>query len=106
MRYLKRSPAHPAWNRHSRFSGRIRPIGDFLAYQFATDLNYGNLTDFSEMEFVVPGPGALDGIRKCFSDLGGLTEADAIKAVHGETGAGIRETGHKIPDAWEGGSYS
>ena len=56
-------------------------IGDFLAYQFVTDLNYGNLTDFSEMEFVVPGPGALDGIRKCFSDLGSLTEADAIKAV-------------------------
>ena len=56
-------------------------IGDFLAYQFVTDLNYGNLTDFSEMEFVVPGPGALDGIRKCFSDLGDLTEADAIKAV-------------------------
>ena len=46
-----------------------------------TDLNYGKLTDFSEMEFVVPGPGALDGIRKCFSDLGVLTEADAIKAV-------------------------
>ena len=56
-------------------------IGDFLAYQFVTDLNYSNLTDFSEMEFVVPGPGALDGIRKCFSDLGVLTEADAIKAV-------------------------
>ena len=56
-------------------------IGDFLAYQFVTDLNYGNLTDFSEMEFVVPGPGALDGIRKCFSDLGGLDEADVIKAV-------------------------
>ena len=56
-------------------------IGDFLAYQFVTDLNYGDLTNFSEMEFVVPGPGALDGIRKCFSDLGGLTEADTIKAV-------------------------
>ena len=56
-------------------------IGDFLAYQFVTDLNYGNLTDFSEMEFVVPGPGALDGIRKCFSDLGTLSEADAIEAV-------------------------
>ena len=56
-------------------------IGNFLAYQFVTDLNYGNLTDFSEMEFVVPGPGALDGIRKCFSDLGGLNEADVIKAV-------------------------
>ena len=56
-------------------------IGNFLAYQFATDLNYGDLIDFSEMEFVVPGPGALDGIRKCFSDLGGLDEADVIKAV-------------------------
>ena len=44
-------------------------MGDFLAYQFVTDLNYSSLTDFSEMEFVVPGPGALDGIRKSFEDL-------------------------------------
>ena len=27
----------------------------------------------------MPGPGALDGIHKCFSDLGGLNEADTIK---------------------------
>ena len=56
-------------------------IGDFLAYQYATDLNYSELTSFSEMEFVVPGPGARDGIRKCFKDLGGLNEADIIKLV-------------------------
>jgi thymidylate kinase len=56
-------------------------IGDFLAYQYVTDLNYGPLTAFSEMEFVVPGPGALSGIRKCFSDLGGLTESEIIKVV-------------------------
>ena len=56
-------------------------IGDFLAYQFVTDLNYSEVTSFSEMEFVAPGPGALDGIRKCFSDLGGLTEADLIRVV-------------------------
>ena len=31
-------------------------IGDFLAYQFVTDLNYSEVTDFSEMEYVVPGP--------------------------------------------------
>ena len=49
-------------------------IGDFLAYQFVTDLNYSEICDFSEMEFVVPGPGARDGIHKCFSDLGGLSE--------------------------------
>ncbi|MFN0315032.1 MAG: nucleotide kinase domain-containing protein, partial [Burkholderiales bacterium] len=36
-------------------------IGDFLAYQFVTDINYSEVTDFSEMEFVIPGPGARDG---------------------------------------------
>ena len=41
-------------------------IGDFLAYQYVTDVNYSTVTDFTEMEFVVPGPGAIDGIRKCF----------------------------------------
>ena len=54
-------------------------IGDFLAYQYVTDLNYSTLTDFSESEFVVPGPGALDGIRKVFSDTGGLNEPELIK---------------------------
>ena len=56
-------------------------IGDFLAYQFVTDLNYSEICDFSEMEFVVPGPGARDGIHKCFNDLGGLSESDIIKLV-------------------------
>ena len=56
-------------------------IGDFLAYQFVTDLNYSEICDFSEMEFVVPGPGARDGIHKCFSDLGGLSEPDIIRLV-------------------------
>lgn len=54
-------------------------IGDFLAYQYVTDINYSELTDFSEAEFVVPGPGALDGIRKCFHDVGGLNEPEIIK---------------------------
>jgi len=56
-------------------------IGDFLAYQYVTDLNYSLLTNFSEMEFVVPGPGARNGIRKCFSDLGGLSESEMIKLI-------------------------
>ncbi|GET43879.1 nucleotide kinase domain-containing protein [Microseira wollei] len=54
-------------------------LGDFLAYQFITDVNYSEITNFSEMDFVVPGPGALDGIRKCFLDLGGLNEPEIIK---------------------------
>jgi thymidylate kinase len=56
-------------------------IGDFLAYQYATDINYSTVTDFKETEFVVPGPGARDGIRKCFTSLGGLVEADMIRWV-------------------------
>lgn len=56
-------------------------IGDFLAYQLVTDLTYSELTNFSEMEFVVPGPGAKSGIRKCFESLGGLTEPEIILRV-------------------------
>jgi thymidylate kinase len=59
----------------------IPTFGDFLAYQYLIDLNYGRHLKFSEMEFIVPGPGARDGIRKCFSDLGGLSESDVIKMV-------------------------
>lgn len=61
---------------------RVYPsIGDFLAYQYVTDLNYSPLTNFSEMEFVRAGPGAVDGIRKCFSERGGHSEEDLIKMV-------------------------
>ena len=56
-------------------------IGDFLGYQFVTDLNYSEICNFSEMDFVVPGPGALDGVHKCFTDLGGLSVADIIRVV-------------------------
>ena len=54
-------------------------IGDFLAYQYVTDLNYSRVTDFTEMEFVIPGPGAVDGIRKCFRDTAGMPDAEVIK---------------------------
>jgi hypothetical protein len=46
-------------------------LGPFLTFQYAVDLNYSNLLDFSEADFVVAGPGALDGISKCFEDTGG-----------------------------------
>ena len=56
-------------------------IGNFLAYQYTTDINYSELCDFDEMDFVVPGPGALDGIKKCFLDFGDYNESDLIKYV-------------------------
>lgn len=75
-------------------------IGDFLAYQFVTDLNYSTLTDFSEMEFVMPGPGARDGIRKCFTDLGGLNEAEIIKLMTERQGYEFHRLGLSFRELW------
>lgn len=75
-------------------------IGDFLAYQFVTDINYSKLTNFSEMEFVVPGPGAKDGIRKCFSDFGGLTEAEIIRFITDRQNECMAAVGIEVPSLW------
>ncbi|MGW8955606.1 nucleotide kinase domain-containing protein [Streptomyces sp. NPDC055709] len=54
-------------------------LGPFLAYQYLIDLNYAAGLSFSEMDFVVPGPGARDGIRKCFGAAAGGIEAEVIR---------------------------
>ena len=54
-------------------------MGDFLAYQMLIDINYSEAIDFSEMDFVVAGPGARDGIRKCFGPDSSGIEADVIR---------------------------
>jgi hypothetical protein len=56
-------------------------IGDFLAYQFITDINYSPICNYDEMEFVMPGPGARDGIKKCFPDAPSEWAADIIRWV-------------------------
>lgn len=54
-------------------------IGPFLAFQYAIDLNYSSMLDFDEADFVVAGPGAVDGIAKCFESTGGR---DAETVIH------------------------
>ncbi|MFD3850680.1 nucleotide kinase domain-containing protein [Streptomyces microflavus] len=54
-------------------------IGPFLAYQYVIDLNYAAQMPFSEMDFVVAGPGARDGIRKCFGSGANGIEAEIIR---------------------------
>jgi hypothetical protein len=54
-------------------------IGDFLAFQFLIDLNYSPVLNFDEMDFVVAGPGARDGIRKCFGAGAAGIEAEIIR---------------------------
>jgi len=88
------------WMLECDFSGKLRAtekmrdgfellmsapsLGPFLAYQFITDINYSSLTDYSEKEFVVAGPGALDGVSKCFVETSGISASDIVKhmALH------------------------
>lgn len=75
-------------------------IGDFLAYQYVTDINYSQLTDFTESEFVVPGPGALDGIQKCFIVRGGLNEPEIIKFMADRQGQEFERLGLTFQSLW------
>ncbi len=75
-------------------------IGDFLAYQYVTDINYSEVTDFTEMEFVIPGPGAVDGIRKCFDDTAGLNDAEVIKFMADRQGIEFERLGLDFRDLW------
>lgn len=53
-------------------------IGPFLGYQIAIDLNYSAELDFNENEFTMPGPGALRGIEKVFTDTAGRSPQELI----------------------------
>jgi len=56
-------------------------LGDFLAYQYTIDLAYSNLDCGLESDFIVAGPGALRGIKKCFSEVDNLSPPDVIRYV-------------------------
>lgn len=54
-------------------------IGPFLAFQYAIDLNYLDELPYDEDDFVVAGPGAKDGIRKCFGPASKGLETEIIR---------------------------
>ena len=56
-------------------------IGNFLAYQYLIDINYSESTGFDENEFIVAGPGAKSGIRKCFGDTQSYSDEDMIRLM-------------------------
>jgi hypothetical protein len=58
-----------------------RTMGPFLAMQYAIDINYSEVIDFQETDFIIAGPGARRGILKCFDTTGGMPEADIIRWV-------------------------
>ena len=57
-------------------------IGNFMAYQLITDINYSDIVDWKEDEFTVAGPGSLRGIKKCFIDKGNLSNEDIIRYMY------------------------
>ena len=57
-------------------------IGNFMAYQLVTDINYSAFVNWKENEFTVAGPGSLRGIKKCFIDKGTMTNEGIIKYMY------------------------
>lgn len=57
-------------------------IGNFMAYQLITDINYSEVVDWSENEFTVAGPGAIRGIHKCFIDKKGMRDEEIIRYMY------------------------
>ncbi len=75
-------------------------LGPFLAYQYVTDLNYSMLTDFGEHEFVMAGPGALDGIHKCFVGADAVASADIIRYMFDHQEKHFTELGIEFSSLW------
>lgn len=72
-------------------------LGPFLAFQYAIDLNYSDLVPFDENDFVVAGPGAKDGIRKCFGrDAVGI-ETEVIRYMTETQDEHFRRLGLEFP---------
>lgn len=73
-------------------------IGNFMAYQLVTDINYSEAVDFSEREFTIAGPGSERGIKKCFTDLEGMTKEDIIKWMCDNQDKEFRKLGIEFKD--------
>lgn len=57
-------------------------IGNFMAYQLVTDINYSDIVNWQENEFTVAGPGSIRGIKKCFVNKGNMTDEEIIKYMY------------------------
>lgn len=57
-------------------------IGNFMAYQLVTDINYSDAVNWTEDEFTIAGPGSLRGIKKCFIDKGEMSNEDIIRYMY------------------------
>lgn len=75
-------------------------IGAFLGFQLAIDMNYSAVVDHSEDDFVVAGPGALDGLSKCFANAAEFEAADLIEYVAARQEQEFERLGLAFQDLW------
>ncbi len=75
-------------------------IGPFFGFQLTIDLNYSEILQFDENDFVVAGPGALDGIRKCFEDTGDMSAPDIIRFATDYQHEAFDDLGIDFRDLW------
>jgi hypothetical protein len=75
-------------------------IGNFMAYQLATDLNYSEVINFSENSFTMAGPGAERGIKKCFLDTGRNSTDYVIKWMQENQEKEFERLGLQFKSLW------
>jgi hypothetical protein len=75
-------------------------IGNFLGFQLAIDINYSTVLSRPESEFVVAGPGALDGLSKCFANAAEFDPADLIEYVTDRQAEEFARLGLQFNDLW------
>ncbi len=75
-------------------------FGKFLAFQYAIDINYSPLTNFSENDFIVAGPGALDGISKCFKNFNDFSSEYIIRYMMENQREEFKKYGLYFQDLW------
>lgn len=75
-------------------------LGSFLAFQYAIDVGYSPMVDVDENEFVVAGPGCVDGLSKMFADRAGLAPADLVAWIRDVSRDEFDRLGLSFRDLW------
>lgn len=75
-------------------------LGDFMAYQLATDINYSEVVDFEENTFTCAGPGAKRGIHRCFAIDGKVNYEKVIIEMTETQDHWFEKYGLKFQDLW------
>jgi len=75
-------------------------LGPFLAFQYAIDLAYSPVVGADENEFVVAGPGCIDGLSKMFADDAGLAPADLVAWIRDVSREEFDRLGLFFADLW------